>query len=214
MVHTWKETGKVVHSKKRTATSFKTRLTKTGIKHSDLYGEGLHETHLAYNWRYGYCIPYYGKDGELWKRGFNTDWITGTCDYSESLDYGRSSNLKGIDPVPPGLWVDDLKTGKWWTKTPRQSAQIAFYAMCMRHLYDSHVNVSVTHWPRYPASGRPTRTVETIERDELDRFEEKVQRAAYAAISYEPAFNPTEDGCRFCPARKVCINAFNYDEVS
>jgi len=212
MVHTWKETAKIVHENRRTATSFKKRLNTLKICHEDFYGSGLHEVSVAWNIEYGYVVPFYGKskEAEEWKKQFDLRWITGTVDYCESLEYGREAT-QGCPEIPAGLWVDDLKTGKWWTKTPRQSAQIVFYGMCMSKLYNSSVSLSVTHWPRYPATGRPKRTVETVSMEEMQKFEDKLRRACEESVN--PKYNPTEDGCRFCPARNSCLFAWEYNET-
>lgn len=199
MVHTWKETGKVVHPKKSTADSFRRRLKKLGIRREDYYGDGIHEINVAYNWKMGYVVPYYGKDGELWKSTFGMDWVTGTVDYAETREYGD-------EDYSAGLLVDDLKTGKWWSKRPRESAQIIFYCMCISKMYRANVNARVTHWPRYPATGIPTQDTQLITVEELDRFEERLQKACEEA-SY-PKFNPSEENCRFCPGRNACLYTY------
>lgn len=198
MVHTWKETGKVVHAKKSTAASFRRRLKKLKIERSDYYGDGLHEISVAYNWKLGYVVPFYGQGdaAKKWKEQFGLDWVTGTVDYCETVQVGT-------EELAAGLLVDDLKTGKWWTKRPRESAQIIFYCLCMSKLYRANVNARVTHWPRYPAKGLPTQDTQLITIEELDRFEAKLQAACEAAIM--PKFNPSEDACRFCPGRNACL---------
>lgn len=201
MVHTWKQTGKIVHENKRTAASFKKRAARVNREKLWPTEHGWHEVGLAYNWNYGYAVSHFGRNNaevEEWKRSFGDNWITGTCDYfnEETLE------------------VNDLKTGKWWSKTPRESAQIAFYAMCLDMLFGDgrDIPLSCTHWPRYPAKGLPDTTEESVTRDELARFEEKLQRACEESL--RPAYNPGEDQCRFCPARNNCLFAYEYEEKS
>lgn len=222
MVHHWKETGKIVHENKRTANSFRKRLIENDIQRealwplsrwptgkelggvsNNLLPPGYHEISVAYNWQYGYVIPYYGKDGDIWKSQFNTDWVTGTLDYLEP---------RVVDGEQM-IIVDDLKTGKWWDKRPRQSAQIVFYAMCAGKLYNVPVMASVTHWPRYPVKTKPKRDAQRIDLVELDRFEAKLQMAAETAVYGEIELVPGEKQCRFCPARRNCPAAFDFGEV-
>lgn len=193
MVHTWKETGQVKHANKRTATSFKKRLETLGVKHEDYYSlEGQHEVSVAYNWEYGYVVPFYGKGeaAEEWKKQFGASWVTGTMDYL--MDLGEY------------LRVNDLKTGKWWTKKPRESAQVSFYGMCGWKLYAKPVIQDILHWPRYPATGKPKILgPEVVTGEEYARFEAKLQRACEE--SFSPTYNPSEESCRFCPGAGSCL---------
>jgi hypothetical protein len=216
MVHTWKETGQVVHPNKRTATSFRKRLTANKIKHSQLYGSGMHEVHVAYNWIYGYVVSFYGhgEEAERWKASFNKDWVVGTIDYLEVTE--------------TSVLVDDLKTGKWWTKRAKESAQLSFYLMCAWKLYGDNYDyyLSVTHWPRYPASSKPKRTPSKdrgVSVEALTRFEKQLQESCYASVQNNPGtvypmdqiidiLNPGEEQCRFCPSRNKCPVAWDYSE--
>jgi hypothetical protein len=170
-----------------------------------LYGSGLHEVHVAYNWKFGYVVAFYGKgkEAEDWKSAFDKDWVVGTIDYLEVTD--------------TSILVDDLKTGKWWSKRAKESAQLSFYLMCAWKLYGDNYDyyLSVTHWPRYPASGKPKRTPPSdraVSLEALARFESHLVEACASAMNME--LNPTEEGCRFCPARNNCDVAWQYDEVS
>lgn len=214
MVHKWKETGKIEHESKRVANSFKKRLIENDIKRADYWPvignseqlgmpPGYHEVTVAYNWDYGYVIPYYGKDADEWKKQFGLEWVTGTVDYIEPRSIG--GELMVI--------VDDLKTGKWWNKRPRESAQIVFYAMAIAKLYSLPIMSSVTHWPRYPVASKPKRDSQRIDLVELDRFEVKLQLACEIAARGTPELRPGEKQCRFCPARGNCPVAFDYGEV-
>lgn len=205
MVHTWAETGLVAHKNKRTATSFRKRLKALNLKPTDLWdADGEHEVSVAYNWRYGYAIPFYGRGKEAaeWKASFNVDWITGTIDYIKYFD-------RGVNDLPY-VKVDDLKTGKWWDKDPIDSAQIAFYGMCAWKWYTCPVELGVTHWPRYPATSEPDQSTNWITPEMWEIFERKLQRSCENAMN--PEFNPTEEHCRFCPGRNACLFAWDYSD--
>lgn len=205
MVHNWKVSGVVKHPwngdadkdkadwAAREERLFRNRLKSSGVTPAQLWnspsGNGRHEVSFAYNWKLQYAIPYYGSDSGFWKSSFDDDWITGSTDW---IDWPSSGPIV----------VDDLKTGKWWNKNPEDSWQIKFYALCAYLIepFAKDVLISVTHWPKYPARGLPDRKSAHFSGAQLEEVEKQIR----AACDSVPHWGPTEDGCRFCPARGVC----------
>ena len=211
MVHTWIETGKIRHPlrnsrdkvdaafAKREEKLLGNRIYKHKLRPTELYPViGQHEIAMAYNWRHGYSVLNYAPTYE-WKESFDQDWITGSTDFC----------LEDVDgTVDDILWVDDLKTGKWWTKTPKQSAQVKFYAMCIAQharVPKHGIDLSITHWPKYPASRPPNRRKEVITLEELSTFETSVVEMCFKAVGETKNYNPSPGVCRFCPARFSCL---------
>lgn len=206
MVHTWIETGKIRHpnrnSKDKVIKNFslreerllENRIVKHKLKPTVLYPiSGQHEIAMAYNWVEGYSVLNYAPTFE-WKESFGHEWITGSTDFCLESD--------------EELWVDDLKTGKWWTKTPKQSAQIKFYAVCIAQhasVPAAGIKLTVTHWPKYPANSPPSRQPEIITLTELAEFEAEVRNACAVASGSTKRYRPSAQTCRFCPARFSCL---------
>lgn len=156
MVHRWKETGEVSGPTSRLENALRKAIGTSGVDRLELWpAGGEHEQSVAVRvdgtrevWRND-DHKYDGLDG----------WITGTSDYYWRL-------------VDGALWVDDLKTGKFYAnpgpdswghdagievganRYPQDpnSAQIAVYALGIANLlgYIGPVLTSVTHWPRLP----------------------------------------------------------------
>lgn len=106
---------------------------------------GSHEITVAINCRDGSAgMCFNPADSEEWKAKLGDHWITGTADYVNTLP--------GETP-----WVDDIKTGKLDTDSPRARAQLWVYALALwilRGKPPQGVMGTVTHWPRYPAPPR------------------------------------------------------------
>lgn len=174
MVHHWAQTGEVVPLYKelkseqlranRTAKALERAIGLSGIDRLSLWPVGgTHEGGLSL--RVDGAAREASRDDTP-----RTGWITGHFDYQWWLWGGE-------------LWVDDLKTGKFYENPPLgsmghtrgievganrfpplpTSEQQRFYALTLCRLlgYSGPVHTSVTHWPRLPLAHRhvpPTRT--------------------------------------------------------
>jgi hypothetical protein len=217
MVHFWCQTGKIRHPDRdsrdkvtkafarREEKLFENRIRINKLKPRSLYPiEGNHEVAMAYNWRLGTSIVLFddGDEGP-WKTGFNSDWITGSCDYH--LD-----RMLGTGSVNDVFWIDDLKTGKWWNKLPQDCAQLKFYALCLsqhaERLPKKGITLTVTHWPKYPAKQPPNRDdfKYIISLDEIKEFEITVQKKCQEVANGLKIYNSSAENCRFCPKRHSC----------
>lgn len=207
MVHRWKETGNVVGPDRRTENSFKRAINLSGVNRQELWPNlGQHETAVAVRVD-GTREVKNTHDGVL---GL-PNWITGTDDFHWYL-------------LEDELWIDDLKTGKWYddpeepgtNRFPQdvRSPQLRLYALAISRLldYSGVVNVSLTHWPRLPLERRhapPVRYWTEYTTDELqaywgtlERLYAEIQRGRQGDFTLNPG-----DHCRFCPARNNCLLA-------
>jgi PD-(D/E)XK nuclease superfamily len=204
MVHTWKETGKIVHpaGDDREERLLGNRIWKSAknnreakIEHETYWPMGgYHELRIAYHWREHYSEISFDKSEDFHSRFKDDEWITGTVDYVLDAD-GK-------------LRVSDLKTGKWWNKKPDESKQIMGYGT---GIYSSsafpdygYTSLEVVHWPKYPAKQPPVVMEATVSSEELvafgKRIEEKMETRGQE-------FNPSVENCRFCPGRFNCMFA-------
>lgn len=198
MVHTWKETGTIVHpdDDKREQKLFYNRINKHKLKHTDLWPvDAHHEVPVAYNWRYGYSTIDFTKPKDWYKR-FDDDWVIGTLDTTWTEE--------------DTLVVDDLKTGKWWNKKPTESAQIVGYGLAAQSsgIEKPNIKLRVTHWPKYPAKRPPQIEEETIPVEKLYTIIPKIKDAMLSTNE----FNPSVDNCRFCHGRFNCLFAVTEEE--
>lgn len=218
MVHTWIETGKIRHPQRvstdkvikefalREERLFENRVVKHKLTPRGLYPiEGLHEVAMAYNWRLGTSVVAFQGTPEYknwYKLSFGDDWVTGSCDFFLEQMFGSGS-------VNDMVWIDDLKTGKWWTKKAKESAQIKFYALCLAQHCDRipvrGVQITVTHWPKYPANRPPVREPEFITLSELTEFEIELREKCALAVGEVKSYRPSAQTCRFCPFRFNCL---------
>lgn len=206
MVHKWKETGVISGPDKRTENAFRKAIKASAIDRLHTWpAGGCHEAAVAVR-----------IDGNREIRN-NHDgvfgdprWITGTDDFHWYL----------LDE----LWIDDLKTGKWYddpeepgtNRFPQdvRSPQLRLYALAISRLldYSGVVNVSLTHWPRLPLERRhapPVRYWTSYTTDELDKYYaelESLYQRVQAGIKGDYSLTPG-DHCRFCPARNGCFVA-------
>lgn len=203
LVHRWKETGRVFGSDRRTEAAFTRAIQRSAISRDSLWPDGgVHEHSVAIRVD-GVRAVVVGRPPEA----EITRWVTGSSDFYYFFADGC-------------LWVDDLKTGKWYDdpnapgtnrfpQDPR-SAQLKLYALAIALLlgYTGPVFVSVTHWPRLPLARRlapPVRYWAKYEWDELYGFYDTLERL-YQTIRAEKEVNPGE-WCRFCPSRDYCLDA-------
>ena len=220
MVHTWKQTGKVEHAVKRTATAFKRAIAESGVGSPESLwpAGGVHEQPVA--------LRVDGTRQAAWNTEHTyeslPEWITGTDDFQWWLFDGE-------------LWIDDLKTGKVYPNPPPgapghmrgigvgenrfpqdvRSAQLRFYALAVATLlgYSGDVHVSLTHWPRLPLEYRhkhPARYWTTYLHSELLAFWGDLERLYDEVHRGKLTLHPG-DHCRFCPARNNCFEAQEFD---
>lgn len=193
MVHHWSATGEIrpCGGRNTHTARFQDRLDASGVERLTWWPElegSQHELSVAYEALTGELhvehFPTKPKEDE-WKMSFGPTWVVGTMDYTATL-LGSP-------------WVDDLKTGRW--PTPVTSAQITFYALCIARWKGSDtVRASITHWPRYPVIGQPSREARVLEFNDLEDFAELLEtrvRRGRGPLT-------TGDQCRFCPSRAFC----------
>lgn len=215
MVHYWKETGEFRGPDKRTESALRRAIDTSGIRRLELWpGEGVHEQAVAVRVDGTRTIQSSHPTGveELQR------WVTGTGDYYHFFIDGE-------------LWVDDLKTGKWYDdpenpdvnrfpQDPR-STQLRLYALAIATLlsYRGNVHVSITHWPRLPVARRhrlPARYWTFYTWDELEAFYgelEQLYRDAEAGKAGHFNLVPG-DHCRFCPSLRSCFVAPSDEELN
>ena len=203
MVHTWKETGNIVHPSgdKREEKLFGNRVWakpgKEKINRFDYWPvESNHEVRVAYNWRDEYSVLDYAKDSEWYKR-FDDDWIVGTID-----TIWEEGSL---------VVIDDLKTGKWWNKTPTESYQVMGYGLGVQAsgCATTYTKLRVTHWPKYPAKSPPNVISEIIPTEHLYQLGKKIKDKMEQRGQ---VFNPSKDNCRFCPGRLNCMFTIPWED--
>jgi hypothetical protein len=201
MVHYWKETGLVKGPTPRLENALLKAIEVSGIDRTELWPVGgIHEQGVRL-----------AVDGRRLAEPVNKPeegWLTGTDDFQWWL----------FDE----LWIDDLKTGKWYedpdfegqNKFPQdpKSAQLKAYALAMATIlkYEGSTMVSITHWPRLPRSRRmqkPVRYWHTYTKAELEDFWPVLEQIYRAKIEKDySALNPGEQ-CRFCDSRNACLIA-------
>lgn len=207
MVHAWKETGEILGPDKRTESAFRKAVNASGVVRTELWPTGgTHESAVAVR-----------VDGNREVRNNHTDvlgapnWTTGTDDFHWYLLDGN-------------LWIDDLKTGKWYddpeepgtNRFPQdvRSPQLRLYALAISRLLDyiGVVDVSLTHWPRLPLERRhapPVRYWTSYTKEQLDAFYGELEQLyvrIQAGLGGDFSLSPG-DHCRFCPARTGCFVA-------
>ena len=210
MVHHWKETGEIDGPDARTANAFRKAIKLSSIDRlAEWPSGGVHEEPIAV--RVDGTRVVLSQRSTEFKELLSLDgWITGTDDFHWRLVDGE-------------LWIDDLKTGKWYTdpetggnRYPQdvRSAQLKLYALAIAVLldYTGVVHVSLTHWPRLPLElrhAKPVRYWTEYTTDELQAFWGELE-TLYATILKGRegvyALSPG-DHCRFCPSRTNCLVA-------
>lgn len=176
MVHHWAQTGEVRGPSKRLENALQKAIITSGIVREEWWPPGgNHEGKLAIR------VDGNGREGREVSRDDTprSGWVTGHYDYQYWMFDGE-------------LWVDDLKTGKFYpnpesylawhdptlpvgaNRYPQdvRSVQLRTYALALSELleYRGDVIVSLTHWPRLPLSARhsrPTRLWTSYSHSEL-----------------------------------------------
>lgn len=206
MVHSWKETGVVPEG--REGKLLQKRIDATGINREELWAYGQHEVPLAYNVLSGQVEALTAPATELekatWKAAFGDKWITGTADYVGTL----------ID-LP---WVDDLKTGRKADYSSYRYQQ-AFYslawALCNN---DIAARSTITHWPKYPLSQKPSRFGVMLEPEFFLKFQGKLKRLYEVVMKNKEPGKELDSGilstgehCVYCPSKRNCVKGASYE---
>ena len=201
-MHTWKETGGWGNTSLKVSERRMAALHGSGQTRESLYpSTGVHEVSYALHTRSRIVESYVSSDRderEAWKLGWDSEWLTGTCDYTgEVLD----------DP-----WVDDLKSGRYVPDNPFDLWQLRMYAACVCILaHAERVHVSLTHWPRSPADAPPTRTWALVEADTLinETLPLLEARRRLVEASWDrPDARPGQH-CTYCEAANNCPALFS-----
>lgn len=218
MVHHWVQTGEIRCENKRFERMLAKAIQATGINRLELWPEGgEHEGAIAIQVDgHGYGVSRDDTPRE--------GWITGHFDYQYWMLDGE-------------LWIDDLKTGKWYPNPPKGdlrnnpelaegenrfpqnplSTQIKTYALGLSELleYRGGVNVSVTHWPRLPTVYRhraPQRIWGYWTHQALMQHWNDLETLYWTYRHNTGDLLVPGDHCRFCPARSNCFAAKEFDD--
>lgn len=209
MVHGWKETGQieVVNGRKNLAKLFEKKLKLGGVKREQWWSSTMiHEVAMAVKPFEAYAELRIGTkdEKEAWKAAFDDNWGTGTLD--------------GYDWMFDVLHIDDLKTGRFVDES-MYIEQRRFYALGLSRLLDYRgpVNVTLTHWPRYPVLSQPMRFGRQLDQDELKHFEKRLAKlrddVRRARDKKENLILTPGEHCVFCPSRNVCVKGNEYGNL-
>lgn len=204
-MHAWKETGEFPPTDNaRTKKAYDDRLAilqSIGQTREGLWPEaGTHERAVALALIDG--VPTLDEfvggtvaERDAWKLAKDHRYVVGTCDY----DCG----------VIERWWVDDLKTGREVPNNPLDLAQMRFYATYFALREKTSILVSLTHWPRSPASSEPTRRFSkkawsVFDAEEFVETLEKARRAVLRSRGLKVADARPGDHCSYCPASARC----------
>lgn len=209
LVHRWKETGEISGAPKRVCTAFRTAIRASGIDRLCYWPRGgTHERSVAIKLDGSRQVVNRLGPEDLEAYSAAVGWLIGTPDFYWTLIDGE-------------LWVDDLKTGKWYDdpenpgtnrfpQDPR-STQLRAYALAIAALtgYSGPTTVSITHWPRLPVARRhalPVRYSTRYTQSELESFWGTLEKLWQNYTAGLGTVYPGEH-CRFCPSRNYCIEA-------
>lgn len=194
MVHGWKATG-LIEGPGTLPALFIRKLEKTKIDRETWWpGYVTHEATVAINPLKDYKI----KRGECaeWKASLDDEWCTGTVD-TFWMQFDE-------------LYIEDLKTGRFATLEDYRY-QILGYALGLSRAlqYSGRVHMLITHWPRYPVIGMPSRFGRVIESAELRQFEidlANLKQNIIADKKHGLLATVAGDHCTFCPSQHVCTD--------
>ena len=207
MVHTWKETGEFRGPSTRAEHALRRAVELSGIDRLAYWpAAGTHEQ--------GVRLRVDGHREVVGDADVTPGYITGTDDFQWYI-------------LDDELWIDDLKTGKYYEDPETgsnlypqdvRSAQLRFYATAIAALlgYSGVVHVSLTHWPRLPLKFRhaePVRFWTEYHTDELSVYWSELEllhQEVEAGHAGQYTLNPG-DHCRFCPSRNYCLEAVTFE---
>ena len=202
-MHAWKETGEFPDTENaRSRKAYDDRLKvleDSGLTRGKLWPpSGQHERAVGLCTVTGELDEFWAptSDGrDVWKLAKDDRWVVGTCDY----DCG----------VLERWWVDDLKTGREVSADPLELAQMRFYATWFALRYKTPVLVSLTHWPRSPASAPPKRIFakrpwSVLDAEEFVETLEKARLAIARSRGLKVADARPGSHCSWCPTMERC----------
>jgi hypothetical protein len=136
--------------------------------------------------------------GELdaWKKSRPDDEWAGSADYVGD-NLGR-------------LWIDDLKTGRF-PHDPGGPQFLGYGVGLGGTERTGLVDLSCTHWPKYPQGDPPGRSWAEVQPSALKAFQKRVERARRKVLQIRkqisngitPDVNPG-DHCQYCPCAPNC----------
>lgn len=192
-VHRWKATGEC-DRRGGWDELLRNRIRLSGINRELLWpSSGRHEVAMAVDCtRWGRAAEFRGTKEEVdaWRNTLSDEWIAGEADYV--------GDLLG-EP-----WVDDLKTGRVAPDPSFLQGKVyALGAYFLSPMEADRVHVSVTHWPRYPQSGRPRQRFAVWTVRDLKRFHGELVRGRNRALKRLPVAVVGEQ-CTYCDCKTSC----------
>jgi hypothetical protein len=123
---------------------------------------------------------------------------------------GRNGVVDAATHNPDALYIDDLKYGVGVSVDAYENKQLAIYAesiirqweMISRFEDNFPVHLSIIQ-PRDRNNPEPVRTW-SITRKELALFTSQIGAKAWQAMNTDGEFTPSDDACKFCPAKGIC----------
>lgn len=193
LVHHWMETGDSSPEWARPShvALLARKLEASGVRREDWWRGGVHESTWALNLRTLDLQRHTGGPNtrDEWKEAFDPlEWLTGTIDWSM------------VDP----LRADDLKTG--WCPEVRYNKQLLSYGLFLwfnSGCTGDTVDLSITHWPKYPIAAPPKRYSWVATSVDLECHLADLQFSM--ANSDLEIYDGSGNGyCRFCESKKHC----------
>lgn len=199
LVHAWKASG--VTGDRAWDRLLDERILASKIDRDALWPpDGRHEVTFAVDCtRKSRVAEFQGTKDQVdaWTEALPNRYAKGEADYVGDL-FGE-------------LWIDDLKTGRFCPEP--DWVQGKFYALgawMVEGSPDVPVHVSVTHWPRYPRAGRPTRRWHRWSPRQLALFWSELRRARSQVVGLSVVGAQRGDGvvvgpqCTYCRAKWCC----------
>ena len=122
----------------------------------------------------------------------------------------RNGIVDAATQSPEALYIDDLKYGVGVSVQADQNEQLAIYAESIIRQWeqitefapDFPVHLSIVQ-PRDRNDPNAVRTW-SLTRRELSMFTTQIGAKAWQALHGEGEFAPSDDACKFCPAKGIC----------
>lgn len=193
LVHHWMETGDPYPNwaDDRHTALLERKLIASQVKREDWWPGGVHESTWALNLRTLDLRKYTGeaRGRDAWKETWSPlEWLTGTIDWSNT------------NP----LSADDLKTG--WCPEVRYNKQLLSYGLFLwldSGRAEDLIQLSITHWPKYPLDGLPVRHRWVATSVDLECHLADLQFSANN-LDLEVFDGNGLGHCRFCESKKHC----------
>jgi len=122
----------------------------------------------------------------------------------------RNGIVDAATQRPDALFIDDLKYGMGVSVEAVENEQLAIYAESIIRQWEQITTFSPDHpvhlsivQPRDRNNPVAIRTW-SLTRRELSAFTTKIGAKAYQALNGKAEFVPSDDACKFCPAKGIC----------